>query len=127
MLKILAVTAISLSALIITGSAFANSNDQFFAYHKNNNDKMQANYEAREYNRLEKRRIQEERGVQRLQQHKWETGYVMPQHYRSNRYKVEYKDFNLPKPNRNQQWYKVNKDYILIDSQNNNILQIIDY
>lgn len=127
MLKILAVTAISLSALIITGSAFANSNDQFFAYHKNNNDKMQANYEAREYNRLEKRRIQEERGVQRLQQHKWETGYVMPQHYRSNRYKVEYKDFDLPKPNRNQQWYKVNKDYILIDSQNNNILQIIDY
>lgn len=127
MLKILAVTAISLSALIITGSAFANSNDQFFAYHKNNNDKMQANYETREYNRLEKRRIQEERGVQRLQQHKWETGYVMPQHYRSNRYKVEYKDFDLPKPNRNQQWYKVNKDYILIDSQNNNILQIIDY
>lgn len=127
MLKILAVTAISLSALIITGSAFANSNDQFFAYHKNNNEKMQANYEAREYNRLEKRRIQEERGVQRLQQHKWETGYVMPQHYRSNRYKVEYKDFDLPKPNRNQQWYKVNKDYILIDSQNNNILQIIDY
>ena len=61
----------------------------------------------------DKRRMREERGVKRLQQLRWQPGYVMPQHYRSNGYKVEYKDHKLPKPDRKQQWYKVNNDYIL--------------
>ena len=72
----------------------------------------------------EQRREREERGVKRLQQHKWQMGYVMPQHYRGNSYKVDYKDENLPKPSRNQQWYKINNDYILVDSDNNNIVNI---
>ncbi|MGH2251928.1 RcnB family protein, partial [Enterococcus faecalis] len=59
------------------------------------------------------------------QQHKWQQGYVMPQHYRGKGYKVEYKDHNLPKPNRNQQWYKINNDYILVDADSNNILRIM--
>jgi Ni/Co efflux regulator RcnB len=74
----------------------------------------------------DKRRMREERGVKRLQQHQWQTGYVMPQHYRGNGYKVEYKEHNLPKPARNQQWYKINNDYILIDSGSNGILRIVN-
>ncbi|MGM9451559.1 RcnB family protein, partial [Klebsiella sp. K47] len=35
------------------------------------------------------------------------------------------KDHNLPKPNRNQQWYKINNDYILVDADSNNILRIM--
>ena len=38
--------------------------------------------------------------------------------------KVDYKEENLPKPSRNQQWYKINNDYILVDSDNNNIVNI---
>ncbi|TCM64340.1 nickel/cobalt transporter regulator [Acinetobacter calcoaceticus] len=72
----------------------------------------------------EKRREREERGVRRLQQHKWQAGYVMPQHYRGDGYKVEYRDYNLSKPGRNQQWYKINNDFILVDADNNNIIQI---
>ena len=75
-------------------------------------------------NRMRERRMREERGVKRLQQHKWQPGYVMPQHYRGNGYKVEYKEHNLPKPNRNQQWYKINNDYILVDSDSNSIVNI---
>jgi len=74
----------------------------------------------------EKRREREERGVRRLQQHKWQEGYVMPQHYRGDGYKIEYREYNLPKPTRNQQWYKINNDYILVDLENNNIIQIMD-
>ena len=48
----------------------------------------------------------------------------MPQHYRGNSYKVDYKDTNLPKPARNQQWYKINNDYILVDSDSNSIVNI---
>ena len=72
----------------------------------------------------DKRRVREERGVKRLQQHKWQTGYVMPQHYRGNGYKVDYKEHDLPKPSRNQQWYKINNDYILVDTDSNNIVRI---
>lgn len=48
-------------------------------------------------NRMRERRMREERGVERLKQHRWQAGYVMPQHYRGNGYKVDYKQNNLPK------------------------------
>ena len=35
--------------------------------------------------------MRQERGVERLRQHRWQEGYVMPQHYRGNSYKVDYK------------------------------------
>ncbi len=72
----------------------------------------------------DERRMREERGVERLKQHRWQPGYVMPQHYRGNGYKVDYKDNNLPKPDRNQQWYKINNDYILVDKDSNSIVSI---
>lgn len=72
----------------------------------------------------DERRMREERGFERLKQHRWRPGYVMPQHYRGNGYKVDYKDNNLPKPDRNQQWYKINNDYILVDTDSNSIVSI---
>ena len=75
-------------------------------------------------NRMRERRMREERGVKRLQQHKWQPGYVMPQHYRGNGYKVDYQEHNLPRPERKQQWYKINQDYILVDVENHHILRI---
>ncbi|GAM33036.1 hypothetical protein P23_3579 [Acinetobacter calcoaceticus] len=72
----------------------------------------------------DERRMREERGFERLKQHRWQPGYVMPQHYRGNGYKVDYKDSNLPKPDRNQQWYKINNDYILVDTDSNSIVSI---
>ncbi|TSH77012.1 hypothetical protein E2K73_05995 [Acinetobacter sp. RF15A] len=77
------------------------------------------------HDQYDKRRMREERGVQRLQQLRWQPGYVMPQHYRGNGYKVEYKNHSLPKPDRKQQWYKVNDDYILVNSETNSIIRII--
>ncbi|ATO19074.1 hypothetical protein BS636_05035 [Acinetobacter sp. LoGeW2-3] len=73
------------------------------------------------------RRVREERGVKRLQQMRWQPGYVMPQHYRGNGYKVEYKDHKLPKPDRKQQWYKVNNEYILVDSDSNSIIRSLGH
>ncbi|WP_171251028.1 RcnB family protein, partial [Acinetobacter baumannii] len=31
---------------------------------------------------------------------------------------------NLPKPDRKQQWYKINNDYILVDTDSNSIVSI---
>lgn len=82
------------------------------------NDRNERQYDRRE---------RQERGVQRLKQHRWQMGYVMPQHYRGDGYKVEYREFNLPKPSRNQQWYKINNDFILVESDSNSIVRIVGF
>ncbi len=129
MKKILTVVTLSLSTLFAANFATAapHSNE----YQNNDNrergkgreNRAERDFDAEQQNQ-ERRKYREERGVKRLQQHKWQTGYVMPQHYRGNSYKTEYKDHNLPKPSRNQQWYKINNDYILVDSESNSILKI---
>lgn len=131
MKKMLAIIAISLSTLMTTQIASADpqfDNDRGYDRGaKNNRGDHRNRHQFRDNNDdniQEQRREREERGVQRLQQHRWQTGYVMPQHYRGNSYKVDYKDNNLPKPARNQQWYRINNDYILVDSDNNNIVNI---
>lgn len=129
MKKILTILTISFSAMFLStfadaaphesrGNGFghgAQDRDRGFddRNNRNNDDHFQ-----------DRRKVREERGVKRLQQHQWQTGYVMPQHYRGNSYKADFKQNNLPKPSRDQQWYKINNDYILIDSNNNNILRI---
>ena len=41
--------------------------------------------------------------------------------------KVDYKDNNLPKPGRNQQWYKINNDFILVNADDNSIIRIMGF
>ena len=92
-------------------------------------DDPRGNWQRRpgEENRDRERRMRQERGVERLRQHRWQEGYVMPQHYRGNSYKVDYKNNNLPKPGRNEQWYKINNDYILVNSDDNSIVRIMGF
>ena len=92
-------------------------------------DDPRGNWQRRpgEENRDRERRMRQERGVERLKQHRWQAGYVMPQHYRGNSYKVDYKNNNLPKPGRNEQWYKINNDYILVNSDDNSIVRIMGF
>lgn len=54
----------------------------------------------------------------------FKTGFVLPQHYRGDAYKIDYRKNNLSRPSNNQQWYKINDDYILLDTEKNRILQI---
>jgi Ni/Co efflux regulator RcnB len=114
--KMLAAMAISLSSLLATHFAVAAPDD---------NERAEYGYTKDHDERREMRRSREEHGVKRLQKMSWQPGYVMPQHYRGNRYKVEPKDYNLPRPSRNQQWYKINKDYLLVDSESNSIIKIV--
>ena len=113
---------ISISALLATNFATAAPNDERRAEKL----RFEQNYSS-DGERRDGRRSREEHGVKRLQQMNWQPGYVMPQHYRGNRYKIESKDYNLPKAERNQQWYKINKDYVLVDSDSNSIVKIVGH
>ena len=128
MKKILTVLAISFSALMASSVSSASPHDRQDnrrgwgqSRAQNEQDRDLRDEDGR---MQDKRRSREQRGVNRLQQHKWQTGYVMPQHYRGNGYKVDYKNNDLPKPARNQQWYKINNDYILVDTDSNSIVRI---
>ena len=128
MKKILSILAISFSALMassITTAAPHHDDERGFDKPRNEQGRHKREFRAEDNNQwVEKRRMREERGVQRLQQLKWQEGYVMPQHYRGNSYKVDFKDSNLPRPSRNEQWYKINNSYILVNTESNTITRI---
>ena len=124
MKKALMVLVMSLSSLSLTNIATAAPHFDDHAERSEYGQKSREFRENKSNQNADKRRMREERGVLRLQQFKWQPGYVMPQHYRGSGYKVNFKDNNLPRPDRNQQWYKVNNDYILVDSDSNSILRI---
>lgn len=132
MKKILTALTLSLSAMSMSTFALAaphgfdsrGENHPTQRTHKEHGQGFDKRGNAYAQDFQDRRKVREERGVKRLQQHKWQTGYVMPQHYRGNSYKADFKENNLPKPSRNQQWYKINNDYILVDSHNNSIVKI---
>ena len=56
----------------------------------------------------------------------WRAGQILPRQFDSHAYAVSYKDASrLFKPNKNQQWLKINGDYVLINEHNNKIVRII--
>ena len=58
--------------------------------------------------------------------HDWRVGQKVPTQYYSQSYKVDHKKFKkLSKPGKNQQWIKVNGDYVLTNVMNNKIIKII--
>ncbi len=59
-------------------------------------------------------------------QNQWKVGHQYPSQYRGAGYKVNYKhDKRLHKPSHNQQWYKVNGQYVLVNTLNHAILKIV--
>ena len=58
--------------------------------------------------------------------HDWHAGQKVPSQYRGNSYKVDHSKYKkLTKPGKNQQWIKVNGDYILINAMTHSIIKII--
>ena len=58
--------------------------------------------------------------------HDWKVGQVIHSQYRKG-YSVDYRKYSkLHKPAKNQQWIKVNNDYVLINTLNYKILKMIE-
>lgn len=55
----------------------------------------------------------------------WKSGQAIPAQYRSG-HAVDHKKYSkLTKPNKNQQWLKVNSEYVLINTVTHKIVKII--
>lgn len=58
--------------------------------------------------------------------HDWKAGQKVPNRYQGNAYKVDQQKIKkLSKPAKNQQWIKVNGDYVLTDIRTHSIIKII--
>lgn len=56
----------------------------------------------------------------------WKVGHQFPHGYRSKAYQVyDYGNYHLSRPAKNQQWYRINGDYVLVNVISHSILQII--
>lgn len=56
----------------------------------------------------------------------WRVGQKVPSQYQSKIYKIDHSKYKkLSKPGRNQQWIKVNGDYVLMNVVNDKVIKII--
>ncbi|RYY80132.1 MAG: hypothetical protein EOO69_03240 [Moraxellaceae bacterium] len=57
----------------------------------------------------------------------WKTGYVLPNQYRAKTYEVvRYNSYGLQRPGKNQRWFKIKGDYVLVNVANHHIVRIIN-
>ena len=129
MKKVLTAIAISMSALMAT-SAMAANND----YRDNNHQNSTWNNAANDHRNThgnDKRFDRNDRDNNRYNSsvnpsHQWRTGQTLPRQYSSSRYQVNGSTLKrLPKAGRNQQWYKIGGDYVLVNERNDKILKIM--
>ena len=58
--------------------------------------------------------------------HDWKVGQKVPTQYHGQSYKINHSKYKkLSKPSRNQEWIKVNNDYVLTNTVTHVILKII--
>lgn len=56
----------------------------------------------------------------------WKIGQTLPNQFHTGYHTVNYKNVSrLNRPNRNQQWLKINGDYVLINQRNHKIVRIV--
>lgn len=84
------------------------------AQHQVQKDKMPAKPQAQQHKKSVK------------PAHDWRAGQKVPSQYRGNSYKVDHSKYKkLSKPGKNQQWIKVNGDYVLTNLISHSIIKII--
>lgn len=58
--------------------------------------------------------------------HDWQQGHKVPAQYQGNSFKVDASKYKkLSKPTKNQQWIKVNGDYVLMNTATYKVLKVI--
>ena len=56
----------------------------------------------------------------------WKSGQHVPQQFQAAGYKFDYKQSKkLSKPSKNQQWIKVNGDYVLMDTNTYKVIKVV--
>lgn len=121
MKKVLTTIALSLSALVATSAMAAPQHDPRFNHP---GPKPAPHWNAKDSHKWNDNRGHQNRVVNPSRD--WRVGQKLPSQYNSKRFEVTgFEARRLPDAGRNQQWYKINNDYVLINERNNKIMRII--
>lgn len=116
MKKLLSAIAISVSAIMAASSAFAAP------------EHAQGHQPAPQQHSAAPQAHQQAPGQAKKAQpqQNWKAGNKYPTQYRGAGYKVDYKhDKKLSKPGKNQQWYKADGQYILVNTATYAIIKVL--
>ena len=120
MKKVLTTIALSLSALVATSAMAAPQHDPRYAPHK-----PAPQWDHKDAKKWDDRRWDNKRGVNPSRD--WRVGQKLPNQYDNRRFEVSnYEERRLPKAGKNQQWYKINGDYVLVNDRNDKIVRILN-
>ena len=114
---------LSLSTALVAAPAMAAPQDHHSQQHnqQHNQQPVQNHHKApvqQHHNAVHKKAVNPS--------HDWRVGQKLPSQYYGKSYKVDHTKYKkLSKPGKNQQWIKVNGDYVLINVKSHNIIKII--
>lgn len=112
MKKILSAIAISVSAMMAASTTFAAPE------HSDNHKPSMQQHQTQKHNQTHSPKAQAKSN--------WKVGHQYPTQYRTATHKVDYKHSKkMSKPGRNQQWYKADGRYVLVNTLNHNILKVV--
>lgn len=108
MKKILSAIAISVSAMMAASTTFAAPE------HSDNHKPSMQQHQTQKHSPKAQAKSN------------WKVGHQYPTQYRTATHKVDYKHSKkMSKPSRNQQWYKADGRYVLVNTLNHNILKVV--
>ena len=118
--KFLSAMTIAISTIIATSSVFAAPN----THHDNHSTQQHQTQQHQTQNHSNQHKVADQKP--QGQNNAWKVGQAFPSQYRTASHKFDYKhNKNLSKPSQNQQWYKVDGKYVLINISNHKIVKVI--
>lgn len=121
MQKLLTVLTLSISASLVAGQAFAApEHAQHQQTHQQTTQQKHIQHNNSQHN------AQHNTGVKRAAAQQWKAGNKFPAQFRGAGYKVDYKHHKqLSKPGKNQQWFKADNRYILVNTATYSIIKVL--
>ncbi|WP_180009526.1 MULTISPECIES: RcnB family protein [unclassified Acinetobacter] len=121
--KLMKAIVLSISTALVTAPAMAApQNSQQHAPAHNQNTKAQQH--TKQNTPVKNQSQNKKKAVN--PSHDWRSGQKVPSEYRGHSYKVDHTKYKkLSKPGKNQQWIKVNGDYILMNAVSHAMIKII--
>ncbi|EZQ12011.1 MULTISPECIES: RcnB family protein [unclassified Acinetobacter] len=124
MKKLVSVLTLAMSGLLAT-SAMAGPHDDGRHYSKPT--PPPAHWNKGQPGKYQHDRYEQNRGFQNVNpSRQWRVGQQLPRQFNSSKFELSDRQAkNLPKAARNQQWYKINGDYVLVNERTDRIVRII--
>ena len=117
-----------IKAIVLSVSASVMGASVFAAPQENHNQPKHVNQHKKQVDQHKKQPLVQKAQIQKhtvKPSRDWKAGQVIPSQYRKG-HSVDHKKYsNLTKPAKNQQWVKVNNDYVLINTVNHKIIKTI--